>query len=131
MFVAVAGVRESEVEAVARAVLPKFYMDDVGVAAWNVFGSSVGRRFVVTRWAMVVVERVAKDHLGVDEVVGRDLEVGRCGYATGFLRRAEETLAKQVTTICGGEKADVDMQAGVGTVVLIFLQATVLHAVFY
>ncbi|CAD5186517.1 unnamed protein product [Musa acuminata subsp. malaccensis] len=62
VFVAVAGVRDSEVEAVARAVLPKSYMDDVGVAAWNVFGSSVERRVVVTRWARMVVERVAMDH---------------------------------------------------------------------
>ncbi|CAL9123291.1 unnamed protein product [Musa acuminata var. zebrina] len=39
-------------------------MDDVGVAAWNVFGSSVERRVVVTRWARMVVQSVAMDHLG-------------------------------------------------------------------
>ncbi|CAL9180686.1 unnamed protein product [Musa hybrid cultivar] len=39
-------------------------MDDVGVAAWNVFGSSVERRVVVAKWARMVVQRVAMDHLG-------------------------------------------------------------------
>ncbi|CAL9200435.1 unnamed protein product [Musa hybrid cultivar] len=39
-------------------------MDDVGVAAWNVFGSSVERRVVMTRWARMVVQSVAMDHLG-------------------------------------------------------------------
>ncbi|RWV91611.1 hypothetical protein GW17_00046095 [Ensete ventricosum] len=39
VFVAVAGVRESEIEAVARAVLPKFYLEDVNVAAWNAFNA--------------------------------------------------------------------------------------------
>ncbi|RWV92440.1 hypothetical protein GW17_00045187 [Ensete ventricosum] len=89
VFVAVAGVRESEIEAVARAVLPKFFMDDVNMAAWSVF-SSFKRKVVVTSWPRLMVERFVKDHLHADDVVGRELEITRFGYATGFFKRVEK-----------------------------------------
>ncbi|CAL9194200.1 glycerol-3-phosphate acyltransferase 5 isoform X1 [Musa acuminata AAA Group] len=92
VFVAVAGVRESEMEAVARAVLPKFFMDDVNMAAWSVF-SSFKSKVVVTSWPRVMVERFVKDHLHADDVVGRELEISRFGYATGFFKRAEKDSA--------------------------------------
>ncbi|URD90921.1 glycerol-3-phosphate acyltransferase [Musa troglodytarum] len=109
VFVAVAGVRESEIEAVARAVLPKFYVEDVDVAAWNAFSAFERRAVVVTRCPTVMVEWFAKDHLGADEVVGCELEVSRSGYATGFLKKAEKSLAEQVMAVCGKEKADVGL----------------------
>ncbi|KAJ0984016.1 hypothetical protein J5N97_002372 [Dioscorea zingiberensis] len=99
VFVAVAGVKETEIEAVSRAVLPKFYMDDVDIAAWNEF-SSYGRRVVVTKCPRVMVERFAKEHLRADEVVGRELEINRFGYATGFLITKEEnSLHQQILSL--------------------------------
>ncbi|KAF4392631.1 hypothetical protein F8388_003051 [Cannabis sativa] len=56
IFVAVAGVRESEIVSVARAVLPKFNMDDLDMEAWKVF-SSYDKRVVVTKTPMIFVER--------------------------------------------------------------------------
>ncbi|CAN0909548.1 Glycerol-3-phosphate acyltransferase 5 [Linum grandiflorum] len=84
IFAATAGVRVSEIESVARAVLPKFYMDDVDMGAWKVF-SSCDKRVVVTRTPRVMVERFVKDHLRADEVVGCELVVNRFGYATGLV----------------------------------------------
>lgn len=85
-FVAVAGLRENEIESVARAVLPKFYMDDLNMDAWRVFGSSgCTRRIVVTRMPRIMVERFVKDHLLANEVIGSELKVNRFGYATGFI----------------------------------------------
>lgn len=84
IFVAVSGVRVSEIESVARAVLPKFYMDDVNMDAWKVF-SSYRRRVVVTKTPRIMVERFVKEHLLADEVVGSKLIVNRFGYATGFV----------------------------------------------
>ncbi|XP_008778088.1 glycerol-3-phosphate acyltransferase 5-like [Phoenix dactylifera] len=95
-FVAVAGVRMSEIEAVSRAVLPKFYMEDVDMAAWGMF-SSYERRVVVTRCPRIMVERFAKEHLRADEVVGGELEVNRFGYATGVLKRVKyESVAREL-----------------------------------
>ncbi|CAL9008080.1 unnamed protein product [Prunus brigantina] len=85
IFVAVCGVPESEIESVARAVLPKFYMDDLDMEAWKVF-SLYDRRVVVTKMPRVMVERFVKEHLRVDEVIGSELVVSRFGFATGFVK---------------------------------------------
>lgn len=85
-FVAVAGVSEAEVEAVARAVLPKFMMDDVDMEAWRVFSTCGKKRVVVTRMPRLMVERFAKEHLRADEVVGTELWVTPFGLATGLVR---------------------------------------------
>ncbi|XP_010906597.1 glycerol-3-phosphate acyltransferase 5 [Elaeis guineensis] len=104
-FVAVAGVRMSEIDAVSRAVLPKFYMDDVDMAAWGMF-SSHERRVVVTRCPRIMVERFAKEHLSADEVVGGELEVNRFGFATGLLKRVEESVVREVFN---GDMPDIGM----------------------
>ncbi|XP_059669682.1 glycerol-3-phosphate acyltransferase 5-like isoform X2 [Cornus florida] len=72
IFVATAGLRVSEIESVARAVLPKFYMDDIDMEAWRVF-SSCDKRVVVTKTPRVMVERFVKEHLRADEVIGSEL----------------------------------------------------------
>ncbi|XP_042511112.1 glycerol-3-phosphate acyltransferase 5-like [Macadamia integrifolia] len=85
IFVTLAGIRESEIESVARAVLPKFYMDDLNIEAWRVF-SSYNRRVVVTKTPRVMVERFVKEHLRAEVVIGSELVVNRFGFATGFVR---------------------------------------------
>ncbi|KAL5991830.1 hypothetical protein ACLOJK_012741 [Asimina triloba] len=92
VFVAVAGVREKDVESVARAVLPKFFMDDVDMGAWRVF-SSYDKRVVATKLPKIMVERFLKEHLRADEVVGCELVINRFGYATGFLREIDGCVA--------------------------------------
>ncbi|XP_058109578.1 glycerol-3-phosphate acyltransferase 5-like [Magnolia sinica] len=98
IFMAVAGVRTVEIESVARAVLPKFYMDDIDIDAWREF-STYDKRVVVTRFPRVMVERFAKDHLRADEVIGGELEVSRFGFATGFLRETNGSMADHVKAV--------------------------------
>ncbi|KAG8085793.1 hypothetical protein GUJ93_ZPchr0010g9722 [Zizania palustris] len=88
-FVATAGVPRAEVEAVARAVLPKFMADDVDPAAWAAFGSCGGRRVVVTRMPRVMVERAVGERAVADRVRALfangdrpDLGMGRSESAT-------------------------------------------------
>ncbi|CAK7325723.1 unnamed protein product [Dovyalis caffra] len=85
VFVATAGVSESEIESVARAVLPKFYLDDIDMEAWKVF-SSYDKRVVVTKMPRIMAERFAKEHLRADEVIGSELVISRFGFATGFVK---------------------------------------------
>lgn len=110
-FVATAGVPRAEVEAVARAVLPKFMADDVDPAAWAAFGSCGGRRVVVTRMPRVMVERFAREHLGAHEVVGCDLEYSRLRRSTGFVRGGgggERAVAERVRALfADGNRPDV------------------------
>lgn len=88
IFVATAGLHESEIESVARAVLPKFYMDDVSMDAWRAFGSC-DKRVIVTRMPRVMVERFAKDHLRADGLIGTEIIVNRFGYATGLIQETD------------------------------------------
>ncbi|CAN8237175.1 unnamed protein product [Cochlearia groenlandica] len=88
IFIATVGLHETEVESVARAVLPKFYMDDVSMGAWRVFGS-YEKRVVVTKMPRVMVERFAKDHLRADVVIGSEIVINRFGYATGLVQETD------------------------------------------
>lgn len=84
-FVAVFGVRKTEIDSVSRAVLPKFFMDDVNMNVWRV-ASGFRRRVVVTKMPRVMVEMFVKEHLRADKVVGCELEFNRFGFATGFVK---------------------------------------------
>lgn len=108
IFVSLSGVKESEVESVARAVLPKFYMDDIDMDAWRVF-SSQEKRVMVTRMPRIMVEMFAKEHLQADEVVGIELVVNRFGYATGFSRSGFRSLPSQVAELFGGKRPSLGM----------------------
>lgn len=98
IFVALAGVRESEIESVARAVLTKFYMDDIDMEAWKVF-SSYDKRVVVTETPRIMVERFVKEHLRADEVIGSELVVNRFGFATGFIKKDIRSISDRVAKL--------------------------------
>ncbi|KAI7757766.1 hypothetical protein M8C21_008994, partial [Ambrosia artemisiifolia] len=88
IFIATVGVPISEIESVARAVLPKFYFDDIDMEAWKVFNLG-DKKVVVTKMPTVMVERFVKEHLLADEVIGSELVVSRFGLATGLVRDGE------------------------------------------
>ncbi|KAK9757725.1 hypothetical protein RND81_01G182400 [Saponaria officinalis] len=85
IFIAVVGVRISEIEYVSRAVLPKFYMDDLDLGAFRLF-SRYDKKVVVTKTPRVMVERFVMDHLIADKVIGSELVVNRFGFATGLVK---------------------------------------------
>ncbi|KAJ6820364.1 glycerol-3-phosphate 2-O-acyltransferase 6 [Iris pallida] len=83
VFATLCGVKVSDVESVARAVLPKFYSMDLHPESWRVF-SACGRRCVLTANPRVMVEGFLKEFLGADLVIGT--EIGTYGgRATGFV----------------------------------------------
>ncbi|GMI87159.1 GLYCEROL-3-PHOSPHATE sn-2-ACYLTRANSFERASE 5 [Hibiscus trionum] len=98
VFVATVGLRVSEIESVSRAVLPKFYMDDVDMEAWKVF-SLYEKRVVVTKTPRIMVERFVKEHLRADEVVGSELVVNRFGFAMGFVSADIASISSRVAKL--------------------------------
>ncbi|KAJ6983079.1 glycerol-3-phosphate acyltransferase 5-like [Populus alba x Populus x berolinensis] len=118
VFVATAGVSESEIESVARAVLPKFYMDDIDMEAWKVF-SSYDKRVVVTKMPRIMVERFVKEHLRADEVIGSELVISRFGFATGFVKgnTIDSYISSRVAKLFIDEKPGL----GLGTITSSFL----------
>lgn len=107
IFIAVAGLRESEIRAVGRAVLPKFYMDDIDLDAWRVF-SQHDKKVVVTKTPRIMVERFVKEHLMGDEVIGSELAVNRFGFATGFVRDFG-SISGRVAKLFGNEKPSLGL----------------------
>ncbi|XWS22517.1 hypothetical protein CRYUN_Cryun29cG0043000 [Craigia yunnanensis] len=83
IFVTYVGMKMSDIESVARAVLPKFYSSDLHPESWRVF-ASCGKRCVLTANPRIMVEAFLKDFLGADMVLGTELGTYR-GRATGFV----------------------------------------------
>ncbi|KAK6933150.1 Phospholipid/glycerol acyltransferase, partial [Dillenia turbinata] len=108
IFVAVAGIPKSEIESVARAVLPKFFMDDVDVEAWRVF-VGYGKRVVVTQMPRIMVEMFVKEHLKADEVIGSELVINRFGYATGFVDDGIGSIVDRIEKLFGYEKPSIGL----------------------
>ncbi|WMV52252.1 hypothetical protein MTR67_045637 [Solanum verrucosum] len=84
IFVTFVGMKVSDIESAARAVLPKFYSEDLHPESWRVF-SSCGKRCVLTSTPRIMVEPFLKDYLGVEIVLGTEIETYK-GRATGFVR---------------------------------------------
>ncbi|TMW88008.1 hypothetical protein EJD97_019142 [Solanum chilense] len=101
IFVTFAGMKVSDVESVARAVLPKFYSEDIHPESWKVF-SSCGKRCVLTANPRVMVEPFLKDFLGTDLVLGTEIGSYK-GRATGFV--------KKPGVLVGKNKADIVIKA--------------------
>ncbi|XP_020587599.1 glycerol-3-phosphate 2-O-acyltransferase 6-like [Phalaenopsis equestris] len=105
IFASLAGAKLSTIESVARAVLPKFYVEVLHPETWRVL-SACGLRCVVTESPAVMVGPFLKEYLGVDEVVGTELGVYR-GRVTGLVRDSGvlvgERKAEALKRVFGGE----------------------------
>ncbi|XP_010032382.2 glycerol-3-phosphate acyltransferase 5 [Eucalyptus grandis] len=128
-FVAMAAVPESEIRSVARAVLPKFFMDDLNMSAWRVL-SLHGKRVVVTKMPRVMVERFAKEHLQADEVIGSELIVNRFGYATGFTKGDNKHFVDNVKKFFDGEQPTLGLRRPSSSSLVLSLCKEELHPPF-
>ena len=124
IFASLAGVKISSIESAARAVLPKFYAEDVHPETWRVLAAGK-RRWVVTTNPRVMVEPFLKECLGVGVVMGTELAVYR-GRATGFVRRpgvlVGERKAAEVKKVLGNGTAAPEIGIGDRTSDFLFMK---------
>ncbi|XP_059282072.1 glycerol-3-phosphate acyltransferase 1 [Lycium ferocissimum] len=83
IFITFCGMKLKDVESVGRAVLPKFFLENLNVHVYEVL-KSAGSRVVFTSVPRVMVEGFLKEYLSVDCVKGTELHtVGK--YFTGLV----------------------------------------------
>lgn len=110
IFVTFFGLRKKDMNLVARAVLPKFYLENLHCQTCEVM-ASCGRKVVVTTMPKVMVEKFLKEYLGVETVYGVELEMANNGdYFTGFVS-CRGFVAKQraLKDLFGEVKADIGL----------------------
>jgi hypothetical protein len=120
IFALVAGARIVDIEAVARAMLPKFYCADLHLKSWRMF-SACSRRPTIRRCVltakpriMVVVEAFLKEYISTDIVVGTELVVWR-GRAMGPVGSSGVLDGKQkVDALRKAFSDDVAPEVGLG-----------------
>ncbi|KAL5228695.1 hypothetical protein ABZP36_016960 [Zizania latifolia] len=87
-FLTFFGLRPKDMDLVARAVLPKFYMEGLNAHVYSRLWLPARRKVVVTSAPRVMVEWILKEYMAADVVVGCELQtvrVGRGLYFTGLL----------------------------------------------
>ena len=72
IFVTFFGMRVRDMESVSRMVLPKFYLENLNLRAYEALDSA-GTKAVFTVVPRIMVEAFLKDYLDVDSVVGTEL----------------------------------------------------------
>lgn len=82
-FITFCGLRIKEMESTSRAVLPKFYLENLNLQAYEVLASA-GSKVVLTSVPRVMVEGFLKEYLSVGAVIGTELHTVGC-YFTGLL----------------------------------------------
>ncbi|KAG8386719.1 hypothetical protein BUALT_Bualt03G0178200 [Buddleja alternifolia] len=83
IFITFCGLRSKDMDSVSRAVLPKFYLENLNLHAYEALDSA-GSKVVITSVPRVMVEGFLKEYLSVDSVIGTELHtVGH--FFTGLL----------------------------------------------
>ncbi|WOK99259.1 hypothetical protein Cni_G07971 [Canna indica] len=109
VFVTFCGLQTRDVDLVSRAVLPKFYLENLHPRAYEMLMAFTGKRVVVTSLPRLMVEGFLREYLAVNEVVGAELHVvGGC-YFTGLIVSASTVSVKQraFKELFGDAMADV------------------------
>ncbi|KAL8512504.1 hypothetical protein ACS0TY_018829 [Phlomoides rotata] len=110
IFVTFCGLRLKDMENVSRAVLPKFYLENLNLHAFEALDSA-GYRGVFTSVPRVMVEGFLKEYLLVDSVVGTELQtVGK--FFTGLVSSSGLVVKHRALVDFFGEKRP---DVGIGT----------------
>lgn len=112
IFATFAGMKVSDIESVARAVLPKFYSTDLHPESYRVF-SACGKRCVLTANPRIMVESFLKGFLETDLVLGTEIETYK-GRATGFVLKPGVLVGKNKANALREAFGDVQPEVGLG-----------------
>lgn len=108
IFISFCGLRLKDMENVSRAVLPKFYLENLNLQAYEV-SASTGSKAVFTSVPRVMVEGFLKEYLGVANVIGSELHTYGHFY-TGLLSESGLVVKhRALKEFFGDTKPDVGL----------------------
>lgn len=90
VMVCFVGIKEESFRA-GTAVLPKFFLENVGLESFEVLRRSGGKKVGVSDMPRVMVESFLKDYLEIEFVVGRELKVCS-GYFVGLMEEKNNKI---------------------------------------
>ncbi|OMO85743.1 Phospholipid/glycerol acyltransferase [Corchorus capsularis] len=93
VFASFVGIKKEKFRVVGTAILPKFFLEDVGREGFDIVMSH-DRKVAVTEMPKIMVEGFLRDYLGINTVVARELKEFR-GYFLGLME--EKMDAEPVT----------------------------------
>lgn len=113
IFITFCGLRLKDMDNVKRAVLPKFYLENLNLHVYEVLASA-GTRLIFTSLPRVMVEGFLEEYLSVHTVKGTELHtMGK--YYTGLISGSGLLVKhRALKEFCGEKKPDV----GIGTLTL-------------
>jgi glycerol-3-phosphate acyltransferase len=117
-FVTFVGLRPRDTDLVARAVLPKFFIERLNAHVYDQLWLPARRKVAVTSAPRVMAEWFLKEYMAADVVVGRELQMIKIrhgSYFTGLLYRPGPGMRqKDPRELLGADGAMADV-AVVGT----------------
>lgn len=107
IFITFFGFKSNNMESVSRAVLPKFYLENLNLQVYEAIASTQSK-VVFTSVPRVMVEGFLKDYLNVDEVFGTELQTYD-RYFTGLVSSSSGILVKHraLKDYFGDSKPDI------------------------
>lgn len=110
IFITFCGMRVKDMDSVSRAVLPKFYLENLSLQAFEALDSA-GTKAVFTAVPRVMVEGFLKEYLSVDSVVGTELRTAG-KFFTGLVSPSGLVVKhRAVKEFFGEKKPDVGIGA--------------------
>ncbi|XP_059669608.1 glycerol-3-phosphate acyltransferase 1 [Cornus florida] len=109
IFITFCGLRLKDMKTVSSAVLPKFYLENLNLQAYQVLAST-GSKVVFTSFPSVMVEGFLKEYMSVDDVIGTELHTINGHYFSGLLS-ANGLLVKHraLKEFFGEKKPDIGL----------------------
>ncbi|KAH0450189.1 hypothetical protein IEQ34_020881 [Dendrobium chrysotoxum] len=133
-FISFCCLRKKDVDLVAKAVLPKFFLENLDARAYQVWASCKGKKVVVTGAPRVMVEWFLKDYLGANEVAGAEMQVVGSGawcFFTGLIDGGLGVASKHkvIRDIFGEAKPDIGLVSfGIRMIISFSPTASVVNA---
>ncbi|CAL4899908.1 unnamed protein product [Urochloa decumbens] len=120
------GLREKEVARISKAVLPKFFLEDVAMEGLEAFHDKKATVVAVTStFPRVMVQGFLEEYIGVDAVVGREV-AAVAGRYVGFLEEEHAGMERVGALL---KEMEGTRSEGDGAVGLVGAASTVHHVV--